>query len=343
MSTKIMATLGPTLCEVKHIVKLASENVDMYRVHMGLRQRDFCSYFMNVRLAQEKIGKKLEVILDLPSSRMRVGDMKEIKYQIGDKVRIEDRISSYDNKCIPMPHLSQFIPSLNKGERITFRDGQVVFEIKNINSGYILCECIQAETTIKKMSASLFPDSRIVYDSLEDEDIFYLKIMCKLGLIPEWIAVSFVEQDYQIEEVRNICSEVWGNNNIKLMAKIESKNGIKNLDNIMKWVEGIMVARGDLMSSITPYELPDLQNIIVKKCNAEGLVSCVATGIFTQFANSKFCSKAEIADLYLIIKEQADYIMLSQETGNSKYPFECVEMINRAKDYFESRFNSYYD
>lgn len=169
----------------------------------------------------------------------------------------------------------------------------------------------------------------MVYEEIEDEDMFFLNKMKALELKPNWIAVSFASNGKQITHVRNVCNNLWNCNNIKIMAKVESRSGIQNLNDIISHADGIMIARGDLLMCIEPYELPFVQASIVKSCREQKKIVCVATEFFDKYAETGIISRSELSDIYLAALQNIDYIMLARETGNSSHVKSTIDIINR--------------
>lgn len=328
--TKIMATAGPTLQRIEDFEKAIKMNVNEYRIHMGLRNRDFYSYFKNIRVAGEKTGRKVEVLLDLPSTRPRIEQIKERMIEPGESVKICDsKVFKEDlNVDILLSNFEAIRIYLKEGERIVFRDGQVVLEIVRIENEIVEAKCIVTNALLKKNCSSNFPDSCIDYNVMDDVDLCALKKIKKMNLKPDWIAMSFASSQEQVEEIKNVLQKIWGNEDIRIMAKIENRKGLENIDEIIECVDGIMVARGDLIVNINPIFLPRIQLELVNKCNYSGKKVVVATQFFERFALTGIINRSELSDVALAFREGSDSIMLAMESGNSKYNFECIKYIN---------------
>lgn len=327
--TKIMATMGPTLSDKESVARMLQSGVKCFRIHMGLRTRDLCGYFKNALDVASILEEKIEVILDLPSSRPRVGNMESFTYVKGDNVVFEDINESRDNSIVPLPTLSLLTEFLKVGDRILFRDGRIIFKILKVNENSIETVCERAVVEMRQLSSCAFPDSQILFDPIVQADMKYLTKMCEMGMEPQWIALSFTSDKKQIQLVREVYNKVWGNNKVKIMAKIESKRGLDNIDEIIEVADGIMIARGDLLLCVEPDELPFIQEKLVRKCKKYNKIVVVATEFFEKHAETGIINRSELSDVYLAAKQKSDYIMLARETGNNPYIDECIKIISK--------------
>lgn len=331
-STQILATMGPTLQTTDDVIHMIKSNVLQYRIHMGLRNRDFCGYFRNAMIASKYLGKKINILLDLPSTRPRVTEMREYMYSENEKAYIYDSDLQIeinkDYMNIPLPHFSELVQSINIGEHIMFRDGHVIFEVKEKQEHSILVQCKKSDLVIKTGASSCFPESPVIFRPLDSTDIFYLKRMKEQGLKPDRVAISFASTVEQIDQVKACIQEIWSDQEIDIICKIESKLGLKNIDLLLQNSDGIMIARGDLLLCIDPYELPRIQMELSRKCKEAGKILIIATEFFERYAETGIVNRSELSDVALAVRQGADSIMLARETGNSQYSQGCVDLIN---------------
>lgn len=332
-NTKILATMGPTLQTVQQAEEMIKRGVKQFRIHMGLRTRDFVGYYRNALAGAERMNEKIDVLLDLPSSRPRIDGMDEYTYKVNEYANIYDRdeqvenINNYVN--IPLPGFKNMISSIKVGDRVTFRDGHVVFIVESICENSILVKCAKSDKWVKTGSSSCFPDSDIVFSSIDEIDMEYLRKMKDEGMCPDKVAISFASNEEQIEIVRKELFNIWKNNRIKIICKIESRLGLKNIDELLDNSDGIMIARGDLLLCIDPYKLPQIQMELANICKSKKKILIIATEFFERYAESGIVNRAELSDVALAVRQNADSIMLARETGNSCYAYECVEIINQ--------------
>ncbi len=330
--TQILATMGPTLQSVEDVSRMIELGVNQFRIHMGLRTRDFCGYYCNALKASKQLGKIINVLLDLPSTRPRVFNMDEYTYSEGEFAYVFDCASAineddgYTN--IPLPNLTDIIQYIKIGEHIMFRDGHVVFEVKEKFDTRILVQCQKSDLCIKTGASSCFPESEVLFQPIDKIDVSYLERMKSEGMCPQRVAISFAATVEQIKIVRKILKEIWPNDNIEVICKIESKLGLKNINELIEFSDGIMIARGDLLLCINPYEMPKIQLELAKKCTEAKKTLIIATEFFERFAETGIVNRAELSDVALAVRQGANSIMLARETGNSKYSLDCVKIIN---------------
>lgn len=165
------------------------------------------------------------------------------------------------------------------------------------------------------------------FKPIDEIDVEYLKKMKDEGMCPNRVAISFAATAEQIEQVRRVLKEIWPGNRIEIICKIESRLGVKNIDILLENSDGIMIARGDLLLCINPFEMPRIQLELAEKCIASGKILIIATEFFERYAETGIVNRAELSDVALAIRQGADSIMLARETGNSKYNFGCVALI----------------
>lgn len=330
--TQILATMGPTLQSVDDAINMINLGVHQFRIHMGLRTRDFCGYYRNAMIASKQLLQEISVLLDLPSTRPRVVNMEEYVFKSGEYAYIFDSAykvhaeNNYTN--IPLPNFSDIIQYVNVGEHIMFRDGHVVFEIKEKHERSVLVKCIKSDLLIKTGASSCFPESDVIFEPIDEIDISYLNKMKAEGMCPDKVAISFASTVEQINSVKKVLNKIWADNNIQIICKIESKLGLKNIDDLIMHSDGIMIARGDLLLCINPFEMPKIQMELADKCLAAGKNLIIATEFFERYAESGIVNRAELSDVALAVRQGANSIMLARETGNSNYSLGCVKLIN---------------
>ncbi|MDH5560203.1 MAG: pyruvate kinase, partial [Deltaproteobacteria bacterium] len=145
---------------------------------------------------------------------------------------------------------------------------------------------------------------------------------------PEYVAVSFVGDHDDVVTIRNTIA-AYGNQEIKLIAKIERPQAVTNFDSILEHADGIMVARGDLGVELPAEDVPPAQKQMIKKCNRYGKVVIVATQMLESMVKAPTPTRAEVSDVYNAIEDGADAVMLSAETASGEFPFEAVSYMSR--------------
>lgn len=340
INTEILATMGPTLGEKKQILKAVELGVDNLRIHMGVRARDRFQYFVNAREVEKELCKHIDILIDLPTAKPRVGKMKNFKPSDGDIFKIIDAEIACQDFIIPLRGLSKLLCELKVGERIVFSDGKLVFKIVDLKDDELFVRCINANCElISEISSCVFPDSTIEFELFEWDDLELLQKMKNRSLCPDWIAISFASGIKQINRVKEVIRGLW-DQDIKFMAKIESKIGLENFSEILDSVDGIMVARGDLLAFVEPYVLPSIQQKLVRETRKKGKTVVVATEMLEKFAESGIIYRPELSDIALAVRQGANAVMLSVESSNCIRSEECILLMNKIVSYERAQYKN---
>lgn len=338
INTEILATMGPTLGEKDQILKAVELGVDNLRIHMGVRVRDRFQYFVNAKEVEKELCKHIDIMIDLPMLKPRVGKVKNFKLFEGDMLKIIDARKVCQDFVIPLRGLNKLLYKLNVGERIIFCDGKLVFEIVDLKENELIVKCINANSQlISEISSCIFPDSNVEFELFDQDDLEILKKMKDYGLSPDWIAISFASSINQINNVKRVIHELW-NRDIKFMAKIESKEGLENFSEILENVDGIMVARGDLLAFVEPYTLPSIQQKLVRETRKKGKTVVVATEMLEKFAESGIICRPELSDIALAVRQRASAVMLSVESSNCVRSQECILLMKKIIKYEKEQY-----
>ncbi|MDD5060190.1 MAG: pyruvate kinase, partial [Candidatus Omnitrophica bacterium] len=183
---------------------------------------------------------------------------------------------------------------------------------------------------LKSRKGINIPQAKLDFGSLSRKDITDIKFCAKNGI--EYIAQSFVRNKDDIRDVKNVLG---AETPVKVIAKIENKQGIRNIDQIIQASDGIMVARGDMGVSLPIYEIPVIQKMIIKKCNLAGKFVITATQMLESMSQNRLPTRAEVSDCANAIIDGSDFLMLSAETAVGKYPAESVKMMNNVIKFTE--------
>ena len=211
------------------------------------------------------------------------------------------------------------------GGSILVDDGLLRFEIIDIKNNNIICKVI-AGGMIKNHKGVNVPNTNILLPSITDKDKDDLAFGCKMGV--DFVAASFIRKASDILEIRDILKSN-GGDNIQIIGKIESQEGVDNIDSILEVCDGIMVARGD-MGVETPIEkVPIIQKSIIRKCNTAGKIVITATQMLDSMIRNSLPTRAEACDICNAIFDGTDAIMLSGESASGSYPIEAAKTMSR--------------
>ena len=327
VKTKIIATLGPASQSAERIAGLIDAGVDVFRLNMSHMDHD---------TADEVIGRirrlshRVAILVDLQGPKMRLTDVDEpfvVVHGQRTGVLTGDGQSSAEAIYIPVVGL---VDMLEVDHCLLIDDGRVRLKVvERLGDGAVMTEVV-AGGPIKSRKGVAAPDTRFTpANYLEDQDIRDIRFAVKHQV--DFIAASYCSRAADLEAVR---AEIEGVD-IAIIAKIESRVGVENIDEIVEATDGVMVARGDLGVELPPEEVPLIQKRIIRKCNAAAKPVVVATQMLDSMINSPVASRAETSDVANAILDGTDAVMLSAETSVGKYPFEAVRTLDRISTHVE--------
>ena len=324
--TKIIATVGPSVNSKDGIKKLVNSGADVLRLNFSHGTEE--DHLNVVKWARE-LDKSVAIMQDIQGPKIRTGETKEGVYlKPKNKVKITNKKIRSDDKIVYLNYKDLY-KDINSGERIFIDDGQIVIRVtKKTKSS--LEGVVEIGGELRSNQGVAFPDTSLSVSSLTKKDITDLKYGNKLEV--DIVAVSFVRNANDIKKVRKII-----HNNIKIIAKIELKSAIKNLDSIIDEADGVMVARGDLGVQLPLERVPFIQKQILDEANAKGKITVTATEMLQSMKESHRPTRAEVSDITNAILEGTDCVMLSAETAIGNHPEVVVEAMSRICEEVDSR------
>jgi pyruvate kinase len=332
--TLILATLGPSFCQKEDLKQAILMGITLFRQPFGYRNQAHLEQIKLIRELSDELSVNCQVVTDLPSNRLRIGKLfePEIQFNAQDIVEVVDKLESTESFIVPIPGLKSIIHLLEKDSQIFIRDGNIKLKIMNKDNDRLYCKIIQASQKIKSNNNTHFPAINYDLDLITSDDISILKDYYKNSIFPDWIAISFVKNANDINKSSQAIYNIF-NKKIKIMAKIETTESLKNIKEIAEVSEGIMVARGD-MGIILPIEqVPYFQKIILQNGKNFGKPVVVATQMMENFADTEIANRAEISDVFTAVHQGAYAVMLSRETSGSKNPLSVLKMMKRIVDF----------
>ena len=325
--TKIIATLGPTSSTETILRKMMISGLDVIRLNFSHGSHE--SHLEKVELIR-KLNKKyrrhIRILQDLKGNRIRIGRLKSAK-PILLKSRQTVYLTTEDMKgsgnTIPFDYKGSLKP-LKKGFLIYIDDGNICLKIKKVLKNKVETEVV-AGGFLKKRKGVNIPEATLDFPLLNAEDIRDLKFAIRHKV--DYIALSFVLSEKEVIAVRTILETL--HPDCKIIAKIESREAVKNIDKIIEASDAIMIARGDMGISFPIYQIPIIQKLIIKKCNLKKKPVITATQMLESMTERANPTRAEVSDVANAILDGTNYVMLSGETAAGKYPVEAVDMMNK--------------
>ena len=307
--TKIIATVGPSVNSKDGIKKLVEAGADVLRLNFSHGTEEDHS---NVVKWIRELEKSVAIMQDIQGPKIRTGEAKEsTQFKQSHEIKITNKETISDDNVIYINYKDLF-KDLNSGERIFIDDGQIVIRIIKKTKSSMLGQ-IEIGGELRSNQGVAFPDSKLSVSAITEKDIADLKFGNKLDV--DIVAVSFVRDANDIKKVREIVDK-----NIKIIAKIELKNAVKNLDSIIDEADGVMVARGDLGVQLDLEKVPFIQKQILNEANAKGKITVTATEMLQSMKESPRPTRAEVTDITNAILEGTDCVMLSAETAIGNHP-----------------------
>ena len=334
--TKIVATLGPAVSTKEILLDMVATGVNVFRINFShadyneVKQR-----IKQIREINEEHGYNVAILADLQGPKLRVGVMKdhvvvapgdEITFATGERFKgTKDRVyMTYD----------QFPQDTNPGERILLDDGKLIFEVLSTNKkDEVTAKVIQGGPLKSKKGVNL-PNTKISQPALTEKD--KKDALFAIEQEVDWIALSFVRNPEDLMELEAIISNN-SNYKIPIIAKIEKPEAVENIDKIVAYCDGLMVARGDLGVEIPAQEVPLIQKQLVLKAKSARIPVIIATQMMESMIESLTPTRAEVNDVANSVMDGADAVMLSGETSVGQYP---VEVVKKVSDIIKSVENS---
>ena len=320
--TKIVATISDKRCDPDFIGELYREGMDVIRINSAhLNTEGALMIIRNARIVSDKIA----ILLDTkgPEIRTTVCDAP-IELKKGSTILIAGNPAEKTTGSIINVSYPAFVADVPEGSAVLIDDGDLELKVVKRNGEFLEC-LVENDGTLGSRKSVNLPGVKICLPSLTEKDRVFIKMAVENGV--DFIAHSFVRSKQDVLDVQAVLDEY--NSKIKIIAKIENKEGVDNIDEILEVVYGIMVARGDLGIEI-PYEkIPGIQKMMISKCIESRKPVIVATQMLQSMITNPRPTRAEVSDIANAIYSQTDALMLSGETANGRYPVEAVKTMAR--------------
>lgn len=329
--TKILATLGPASSTPAVLRKLYAAGLDAVRLNFSHGSNaDHAARVRLVRELNRKLRRRILVLQDLKGNRIRVGRLPApLELKRRQRVVLVQAPKAGKAGEIPFDYRGA-LKVIKKGHFIYIDDGNIALRVKAVGRDSLACE-VTAAGTLKERKGLNIPAAHLDFPLLSEED--KADIDFGLTLRPDFVAQSFVRGPGDVLAVARLVKS--GNPGCKIIAKIEARESIDNLEEIVSAADGVMVARGDLGVMFPVWEVPMLQKRIIKLCNRLGKPVITATQMLETMTTNPIPTRAEVSDVANAVLDGTDYVMLSAETAAGKYPAEAVRMMNQVIRYTE--------
>ena len=319
---KIVATLGPSSSD--KIEDMIKTGVDVFRLNFShANHKTHKESIKKIREIAKKLNSKTAILQDISGPKIRIGEIDGVlELKRGDKIRLvkKNPKSKYD-LTLSYPEI---IEQVKEGEYVFFADGSIRTKVIEKHPDYLVLE-VKNDGILSSRKGVNFPHSNLKISAITQKDKKDVVFGAKNGV--DIVAISFVNNKDDILLAKKILKE--NNANPWVIAKIETKKAVDNLDEILEVSDGVMVARGDLGIEVGIEKVPVIQKKIIRRANKLKKPVITATQMLLSMVNSPFPTRAEVSDVANAVMDGSDAVMLSDETTVGKYPLKAVETLKK--------------
>ncbi len=327
--TKIVATIGPASSSKNILKKMIENGMNVARINFSHGTYESNGDLIkNIRELSEKMNIPVGIMADLQGPRIRTLADDDVKIKKGETVMISDM--SVKNR-LPVVKYQMFkldspgiIKAVIPGNNILVEDGLMRFKVTQKLKDYLLAEAVEGGI-VKNHKGVNIPDADLKIEAVTKKDEQDLKFALKSGV--DFVALSFVSNSHEIISIKKKIKKILGRDNDlpQIVAKIERKEAIKNIGEIISATDVLMVARGDLGIEMDESRVVIYQKELISRCLKSGKPVIVATQMLNSMIENPRPTRAEVSDVSNAVIDHADAVMLSGETANGKYPAEAVK------------------
>lgn len=331
--TKIVATIGPASENKEMLKEMIESGMDVIRLNFSHGEYEWHEKI--IKLARElskEMNVPLGILADLQGPRIRVGNTEKFNVENGEMIFVSDekpacRQAGVTNEKELVIDSDKVGSALQVGERILIEDGIIKLKVVEKTGDVIKAEVINGGE-IKPRKGINVPDTDLHFGAVTAKDEKDLEFVLKHDV--DFVALSFVSNGKEIDETREKIKKILGRENDlpQIVAKIERKEAIKNIDEIIKATDIIMVARGDLGIELNESRVIIYQKEIIAKCLGRVKPVIVATQMLDSMIENSIPTRAEVSDVSNAVIDHTDAVMLSGESANGKYPVEVIKTMN---------------
>lgn len=323
--TKIICTLGPASTDEATIEAMLKNGMNVARLNFSHGSHENHKKTIEMfRKVRDKLGLPAAVMLDTKGPEIRIRDIEngETELITGERITLTTRDVLGTSELISVTY--EDLPSqLERGNRILVDDGKIMLTVLECSDTDILCSIDDGGILRSKKGINVpYIHLNMPYISKRDESDIRFGIENDV----DFIAASFVRCKEDVIELRNFVN-YYGGHDIKIISKIENNEGVENFDEILKYSDGIMVARGDMGVEVDYERLPGIQKKFIKKCYSEGKIVITATQMLESMITNATPTRAEITDVANAVFDGTSALMLSGETAMGAHPARVVSVM----------------
>ena len=333
MRTRIIATIGPACAHPKTLLRMVQEGVSVFRFNFSHSTfADHERLLERVRGIQRGLGRKIGVLQDLEGHRIRTGRLsggRPLALKNGQRFTLYRESTLGDHHGVSLDYPGRF-HRIHPHQMVYIDDGNIHLKVLRTFENRLLTEVVQ-EGVLGEHKGVNIPGAPLDFPPISQKDINDLQFATHHHA--DYVAQSFVRNAADVLEVKRRIIPALPH--CKIIAKIENREGIKNIAAILRAADGIMVARGDLGISVPIYEIPILQKWIIAACNHLNKPAITATQMLEHMISHPQPTRAEVTDIANAVIDGSDFLMLSGETAMGRHPVETVAMMRNVIEYTE--------
>jgi len=325
--TKIVATLGPATSDDQRVAALIDAGVDVFRLNFSHGEHSIHeANVKRIRAIAAERGRPVGVLQDLQGPKIRTGRFTEGKVTLvpGASFTLscgDDALGDVTRVGVTYAGLCGDVKS---GDTLLLDDGRLALRIVDVTGTDIVTEVVTGGVLSNNKGINI-PDADLSIPALTDKDVVDLRFGAELGV--DWVAMSFVRSRDDLLLARHYMARA--GSTAKLMAKVEKPGAVERFTEILREVDGVMVARGDLGVEMPPERVPQIQKRLIRECLEAGKPVVTATQMLESMIANATPTRAESSDVANAIYDGTDAVMLSGETAVGAYPLEAVQMMDR--------------
>lgn len=331
--TKIICTIGPASENEKTLIEMCKAGMNVARLNFSHgSHEEHEKKIALVKTVREKLDLPIAIMLDTKGPEYRIGTFADGKVEVNTGDRFTFTTDDIDGDATRVSvNYKDLIRNLSVGDRILVSNGLVIFEVKELDGNDAICEVVIGGTLSNRKSMS-FPNKVMPGPFLSEQD--KADLLFGISHDVDFVAASFVSTKDDVVELREFL-DANGGKNIDIIAKIENRSGVDNVEQICEVCDGIMIARGDLGVEIPFVEVPAIQKLLIKKCRMLGKRVITATEMLESMIYNPRPTRAEISDVANAVYDGSSAVMLSGESAAGKYPVEAVRNMAKIAEYTE--------
>lgn len=332
--TKIICTIGPSSDNEETLTQMCREGMNVARLNFSHGTHEYHGQLIDlIKKVRSKLGLPIAIMLDTKGPEYRIKTFKNGKVTLkeGDDFTFttEDVDGDETKVAVNYPNLPE---ELKQGDRILVNNGLVIFEVKEIVDHEVKCKVV-AGGNLSNRKSMTFPNKVLKGEYLSEQDKSDILFGLEKGI--DFVAASFVSQKKDVQAIRKLL-DANGGSKVSIIAKIENRSGVDNIEEICQIADGIMVARGDLGVEIPYVEVPATQKYLISKCRLLGKRVITATEMLESMINNPRPTRAEISDVANAVYDGTSAVMLSGETAAGQFPVESVNAMAEIAEYTEN-------